>query len=485
MVDKWTDKYSIEDKKLSHQFRIISLLLFPIPTIVFLYVVSGMTSFSDIMQAKYIIPYLFSIIIILCVLALLQSLFSQVSAISSVMMRGSEHLLEELKEIKGAHELRGIADSFGALLERYQMAGNDLQRRAVELLLVKEFAEEVSVSLDINRLLSHLLDKAMQVNKAGIGSVFLIDKDGENFHVVSSRGPRSNVIAGAIISIKDSIVHHVMDAGTGPLLVDDIETDIRFRKKNDPQYTSPSFLSLPIRSGGKLIAVLNLADKAEGEHFRQGDVDLVTIMVQAVGFALENARAHSELKQQAEYLMQKTDALKEEVRLRKQAEKELKNLALKDPLTGLPNRYMFIDRLEVAVARAERNNKKLAVMFVDLDRFKHINDTLGHAAGDITLREVSERMTGCLRKTDLIARYGGDEFTFILADMDETEGVGNVASKIRDVFRQPIKLNGTEFNVGCSLGISIYPDDSDNIDGLIQHADAAMYASKRANGDHD
>jgi len=479
LLERWRKNWSIQDKRLSHQFRVFSLLLLLIPTVVFLYIVSGLSSFSELLQAKYIVPYLFSIVVILCVLALLQSFFIQVAAISSAMVNGSEHVLEEFKEIKVAYELRGIADGFGVLLEQYKQAGNDLQNRALELLLIKELAREADISLDMNKLLDTLLDKAMQVTRARIGSVLLVGEDGKNFHVVCSRGPEGAVVTGTIISIKDSIVRHAMEAGTGPLLVDDIETDIRFRKKNDPKYGSPSFLSLPIRSGDKLIAVLNLAAKDKDEHFQQHDVDLAIIMVQEVGFALENARIHTELKQQAERLERQTISLRDEIHHRKLAEKELEHLAHRDPLTGLANRYLFIDRLEVAVAQARRQSKRLAIMFADLNRFKDINDTLGHAGGDAVLREVSNRLIACLRETDLVARYGGDEFIFILMDVTESEGLDNVANKIIDVLQKPFTLDGKEINIGCSIGISIYPDDSEDIDTLIQHADAAMYISKR------
>ena len=479
LIERWRQNCSIQDKRLNHQFRVFALLLLLMPTVVFLYIVSGLSSFSELLQAKYLIPYLFSIVIILCVLALLQSLFMQVSTISTAMVTGSEHVLEELKELKIAYELRGIADGFGALLDQYRKAGSDLQRRSLELLLVKELAQEAGTSLDMNKLLAVLLDKAMQVNKARIGSVFLVDEDGKNFQVVCSREPEGETFTGAIIAIKDSIVRHMLDVGTGPLLVDDIETDIRFRKKSDPKYGSPSFLSLPIHSGDRLIAVLNLAAKDGGEAFQQQDVDLASIMVQEVGFALENARVHAELKQQAVRLEQQTVSLKEEIHFRKLAEKELEHLAHRDPLTGLSNRYMFIDRLEVALAQAERQKKRLAVMFVDLNRFKDINDTLGHGGGDDVLREVSNRMTTCLRKTDLLARYGGDEFTCILMDVTAREGMDNVANKIIDVLQKPLVVNEIEFTIGCSIGISIYPDNSEDIEELIQHADSAMYVSKR------
>lgn len=479
MVEKWVRKYSIKDKRLNYQFRIFSLLLLLMPTAVFMYIAGSLASYSELLQVKYMVPFIFSIIIVLCVLALLQSVFSHLSAISLAMTKDPELLTAEMQEMHGAYELRGIADSFGKLLEKYQQTSNDLQRRALELLLIKELAEQTSANLDITKLLQILLDKVMQVNRARIGSVFLVDEEGKNFRIIGTRGRENDRITGATISIKDSIVRQVMDSSKGPILVDDIETDERFAKRNNPQYGSPSFLSLPVRSGDRLIAVLNLAEKENGEHFQQADVDLATVMIQEVGFALENARIHSEIKLHAERLEQQAAALREEIRRRKLAEKELEHLAHRDTLTGLSNRYMFIDRLEVAVTQAKRNGTKLAVMFVDLDRFKCINDTFGHTIGDEVLREAARRMKSCLREVDLIARYGGDEFTVTLVDMAGNEGVDHVARKIISVFEQPFQLEEGTFNLGCSIGISLYPDDASDFEELIKHADAAMYASKR------
>jgi diguanylate cyclase (GGDEF)-like protein len=169
----------------------------------------------------------------------------------------------------------------------------------------------------------------------------------------------------------------------------------------------------------------------------------------------------------------------EEIRRRKLAEKELEHLAHRDTLTGVSNRYMFLDRLEMAVAHAQRRKAKLAVMFVDLDRFKFINDTYGHAAGDAVLRSVATRMSACLREVDLIARYGGDEFTVTLVDVTSTEGIALVARKIIDTLQQPIRVDGTELNIGCSIGISLYPDDSADFEELIRNADEAMYVAKQ------
>ncbi|EAU54980.1 sensor domain-containing diguanylate cyclase [Mariprofundus ferrooxydans] len=479
MVDRWTSKYSIEDKRLSDQFRVFAMLLLLTPTAVFLYIASNMSSLSELFQAQYIVPYLFSLIITLGVLALLQNMFSKLSMISSAMMEGGEHALGELNELQGAYELRGIVGSFGTMLEQYKQASSDLQRRALELLLIKELSAEASSNLDMHMLLSILLDKIMQVNKANIGSVFLVDEEGENFHIICSRGLAGQDIVGSKVAIKDSISRFVIDGSTTSLLVDDVETDERTRKKNDPKYGSPSFLSLPVRAGNKLVAVLNLAHKDNDESFHQDDVDLAAIMIHEVGFAIENARIHSEIKDHVERLEQQSAVMMEEIRRRKLAEKELEHLAHRDTLTGVSNRYMFLDRLEMAVAHAQRRKAKLAVMFVDLDRFKFINDTYGHAAGDAVLRSVATRMSACLREVDLIARYGGDEFTVTLVDVTSTEGIALVARKIIDTLQQPIRVDGTELNIGCSIGISLYPDDSADFEELIRNADEAMYVAKQ------
>ena len=476
MLNLWKKKSSIKNKRLSQQFRVFALLLLLMPTIVFIYIVGGLSGLSELLQAKYLIPYLFSIIIILSVLSLLQTLFSQLSTISAAMTDNSGESIDELREVMVSYELHEIADGFESLLEKYRKTGDELQSRVLELMLIKELAQQASSSLDISELLHLLLEKAMQVNKAQVGSILLIDETEENFRIIGYKGPSSEPIVGSVVPVKNSIIESVVEEGSGPLLVENIETDQRYQKKNNPKYDSPSFFSLPVRTHGKLIAVLNLADKKNGEHFRQEDVDLTSVMVQEVSFALENARIHSELKKQAA-------SLEEEVHYRKQAEKELKHLAHSDPLTGLSNRYLFLDRLEVAVAQAERQSTHVTVLFVDLNRFKEINDTLGHSAGDKILCEVANRMKSCVRKTDLLARYGGDEFTIILTNDTTTEGIENVASKVIDTLSRPFSFKSQSLTIGCSIGISTYPDNAADAEALIRRADAAMYTSKRANSD--
>jgi diguanylate cyclase (GGDEF)-like protein len=152
--------------------------------------------------------------------------------------------------------------------------------------------------------------------------------------------------------------------------------------------------------------------------------------------------------------------------------------ALHDPLTGLANRTLFADRLARTLAASRRSHTSFALMLVDLDRFKEINDTLGHEAGDRFLREVAPRMGTVLREVDSIARLGGDEFGVLLPGVADADAARVVAAKIRTVLRRPAVLDGRPLEVGASIGIALFPEHGVDTETLTRRADAAMYAAK-------
>ncbi len=162
----------------------------------------------------------------------------------------------------------------------------------------------------------------------------------------------------------------------------------------------------------------------------------------------------------------------------KDAEARLNYLAHYDTLTGLPNRILLYDRLRQTMLEADRRDRLVAVMFLDLDRFKIINDTLGHDVGDALLKEVAVRLTACLRAGDAISRLGGDEFTVILANVAHVDDVSRVAQKIIDSFTPPFQIAGREMFISTSIGITLYPLDDSGIENLMRNADAAMYHAK-------
>ncbi|MCG7201150.1 EAL domain-containing protein [Marinobacter pelagius] len=163
---------------------------------------------------------------------------------------------------------------------------------------------------------------------------------------------------------------------------------------------------------------------------------------------------------------------------RKEAEAFINFQAYHDLLTRLPNRALFKDRLELAIAHARRENQKLAVMFLDLDRFKVINDTLGHAMGDRLLQAVTQRLEKCLRKGDTLSRFGGDEFTLLLPAIHDNDDARQIARKLIRALQAPFQLGEHEVFVGVSIGIAVYPEAGENLDQLIQSADIAMYHVK-------
>ncbi len=163
---------------------------------------------------------------------------------------------------------------------------------------------------------------------------------------------------------------------------------------------------------------------------------------------------------------------------RKQAEENIRHMALYDALTNLPNRVLFRDRLIQAIAQAQRTGRLVAVMFLDMDNFKSINDTLGHSLGDQFLQIVGQRLAECVRASDTVARLGGDEFTVILNSIASTQDVASVAQKILDELSSPISLGERHLVTSASIGITFYPSDATDIDNLIKQADIAMYRAK-------
>jgi diguanylate cyclase (GGDEF)-like protein len=162
---------------------------------------------------------------------------------------------------------------------------------------------------------------------------------------------------------------------------------------------------------------------------------------------------------------------------------EIAHVAYHDALTGMPNRPLFIDRLIVALAQARRANQRLAVFFLDLDRFKDINDSLGHYAGDTLLKSVAERIRRCVREGDTVARFGGDEFTILIPRIATIEDAAKIAQKILDTLKLPVAIGNRELFVTASVGIGIFPEDGADPETLVRNADTAMYRAKEQGRD--
>jgi diguanylate cyclase (GGDEF)-like protein/PAS domain S-box-containing protein len=167
---------------------------------------------------------------------------------------------------------------------------------------------------------------------------------------------------------------------------------------------------------------------------------------------------------------------------RKQSEAWLQHIARHDPLTDLPNRTLVHDRLQTALARARREEQRLALLYIDLDGFKQVNDSFGHTLGDQLLQEVAQRITRCVRQSDTVGRIGGDEFVVLLHDINQPQDATDIADLIRASLDQPFDLDGKRLAISSSIGIATYPEHGDDGKQLIRHADEAMYAAKKIGG---
>lgn len=174
--------------------------------------------------------------------------------------------------------------------------------------------------------------------------------------------------------------------------------------------------------------------------------------------------------------------LQREIKERRLAEQEMRRMANYDALTGLPNRHLLNDRLARGIARAQRNRETLAVMFLDLDGFKEINDNYGHDWGDVALRQIAQRLSGMIRGSDTVARFGGDEFVILLEGKLQEKDIQRLSEQANRAIAEPIDIAGKTYHLGCSTGIALFPDDGSDPVTLIRQADTAMYRVKARGG---
>jgi diguanylate cyclase (GGDEF)-like protein/PAS domain S-box-containing protein len=211
------------------------------------------------------------------------------------------------------------------------------------------------------------------------------------------------------------------------------------------------WLAMPLITQQETIGALVLKGDP-GTHYSDKDKELLHFVSEQVAIAIDRAQLKAELVRAARY----------------------------DELTGLPNRCLFQDRIRSAVARCVRSQRLMAVLYIDVDDFKQVNDSLGHAAGDLLLREVAQRLQRCVRETDTVARLGGDEFVVLLEDVQTPEDAHTVADKIRGAMRHPIDVDGRVLRILASIGIALYPEHGQEVEQLLKHADEAMYTDKRS-----
>lgn len=315
--------------------------------------------------------------------------------------------------------------------------------------------------LDLQDLLKAIVTRAGQLVGTSHGLIYLVDPEQHEIEAKVGVGAFSHFI-GLRLGQGEGLAGRVWQTGE-PLTVADYDA-WSDRSARIPYAQVRGIAGMPLKSGSQVVGVMILGFVEPGRVFGRKELDLLSQFAQLASLALDNARLYTSAQH----------ALAEQHQLADQ----LAYQAHHDALTGLPNRVLYEDRLERAVTQARQNREMVALFMIDLDRFKRINDTLGHRVGDQLLSDVGRRLQSCLRQTDTVARWGGDEFTMILAGLRTPDDAVRIAEKVLEVVRQPLDIEGHELFVTGSIGMSLYPTDGQDPGELLRHADSALYRAK-------
>jgi diguanylate cyclase (GGDEF)-like protein len=378
--------------------------------------------------------------------------------LSVVQLRRSLRPIEQL--IDGTNRVRNgqfdqpvqvdRGDEFGQLAESFNGMAERLSFQIDSLHSLSAIDAQILSREDIERVVAAAQTRLLQVAQLPVVGVLVMDRESQASGTLYVRAAVAQPMTALRVPVETERLAESRPDGEG-LWFEPTSADA-------PTFIEPIFgmhaarcFVVPVRQRGELKAAIVLGVRADAipEHEILGHAQALG---DRVAIAIAAANREEQLIYQAHH----------------------------DPLTGLPNRLLLLDRLGLELAHARREKTRLAVMFIDLDRFKSVNDVSGHATGDQLLCIVGERMRACVRESDTVARLGGDEFVVLLSAVQATRAVAEVAAQILRVVARPMPLDGKEISVGASIGIAVSPADGDDPGTLLKHADIAMYRAKDA-----
>lgn len=362
-------------------------------------------------------------------------------------------ILDTTLAVEDVKILGAFCELFSVILENDSLRSRAKGRQQGLVSLTDLMRHSVS-TLAVHDLFQVILERSTEYVAAEQGSVMLLDETSNELVVQAIKGLNPKIVESVRIRPGEGISGMVF-AESKPLLVSDLETDVRVLREKRPRYRTRSFISLPLRTNGETIGVLNVADKTSGEPFTADDLDLLTSIATYTTVAV----------QRSEYYHRS---------------EELKRISITDSLTGLLNRRYFQERLAEEIERFKRHKLPFSLIMMDIDDFKRLNDTHGHLVGDEALVNITRAVRGSIRAIDVAARYGGEEFTVILPQTSK-QAARTMANRIgRAVARTPIlSTKGDTVHLTMSLGVASFPDDAQALDDLLRHADQALYEAKR------
>ena len=330
-----------------------------------------------------------------------------------------------------------------------KQAEERIHNQALRQRLIAEFGQQAFASSDVEDVLSRAVELVTVALKADFCNVLELDESGKQLLIKAASGWPNEIMMRRTVPIRPGGRLEFVLSRREPLIIEDLAKDERSADSSLVRVGARSGIQVPISGTAGTFGILSAHARAE-RHFGQDDANFLQSVANILAVAIE----------------------------RRSAEERLERLAQFDSLTGLPNRHLFHDRLLKTVAHARRSGEPMAVLFIDLDHFKLVNDPQGHSAGDKLLKEAAARLSQCVRSGDTVGRFGGDEFGAIVSELGKPGDAGVVAQKVLDALAQPFKLDAYDTYVSASIGITLFPADGDNPEALVMNADTAMYRAK-------
>ncbi len=360
--------------------------------------------------------------------------------------------------------------------ERLEVLERALAEREREIELLKETAFAVGSELRLERVLELIAQRARQLIDAETVLVPILDRACQQYTYRAGAGANAAEIVGESLPLDFGICgwvwRHQKPWWRGALQSLSPEERNRWEKE------AGTLIMVPLVGRHHFLGGLAGMNKRGGGDFSRRDLDLLSLFASQAAIAIENAMAYQDLEEARQAAEGFQEELTQTNKRLVAVNQELEYLSLYDTLTGLPNRSLFRDRVRQQLLNTRRDTGHFAVILLDLDRFKAINETLGHEVGDRLLKQVSNRLAGELRTTDTVARLGGDEFGVLLPQADEA-AARLVAEQLLRALDPPFTVDHQHLAVGASAGIALYPEHGDDLSALLRHADTAMYLAKQ------
>lgn len=357
-----------------------------------------------------------------------------------------------------------------------QQLEQELRQREREIELLKDTVNAIGSELDLDKVLQLVAERARDLIHAETLLIPILDRDCRHYTYRAGAGVNAEEIVGQSLPLDFGVCGWVW-RNKRPWwrgVLDELDP----AERNQWEREIGTLILVPMIGKRHFLGGLAGMNKAGGGDFTRQDLNLLSLFAGHVSIAIENAIAYAELTQ----AKQNAENYQTELRqLNKQLvgiNQELEHLALYDQLTQLPNRSLVQDRLRQALLNAARTHGHVAVLLVDLDRFKDVNESLGHAAGDRVLIDVAARFQALLQPADTLGRLGGDEFALIVPAADAAQAE-HLAGELLRSLEADVDIDGTRFSVAASIGIALYPAHGRDVGELLKHADSAMYTAKR------